>query len=79
MFTIVLWWGVIGWCLSMVSIGFLIDCHMRSKAGTPSASHNIPVAEIADEIDYVACTLDTITKEGLGAKMRQWCRQLRNR
>ena len=40
MYTIILWWGIIGWCVAMVSIGFLIDCHMRSKVGTPSASYN---------------------------------------
>ena len=50
MFTIVLWWGVIGWCVAMVSIGFLIDCHMRSKVGTPSASDNNARDEICTDI-----------------------------
>ena len=40
MFTIVLWWGVIGWCIAMTAVGYLVDCRRNTKDGIPSASHN---------------------------------------
>ena len=31
MFTIVLWWGVIGWCIAMVAIGYVVDCRRNFR------------------------------------------------
>ena len=37
---LILWWGVIGWCIAMLFVAIYVDRRLKNKESTPSASHN---------------------------------------
>jgi len=55
-------------------------CQRDIKVGTPSASHNIPVAEIADKMEqWLPMTTEPDIIRVSASDMRRWIRQLLNR